>query len=211
MALFGEVVFRSSVVFKDVTFMGSAQFRDATFMKGVDLDYTNIEGKINFYGAQELDTDISIQHTPQETYRIIKYQLRAIGNTIDSNKYHSLELEKKRRNTLIFSLEYPVFLLHRLSSKHSQNWLLPILWIFVVGITTTFSLDSLCRSTEHSFITQIFDYISIVSINDCIKNNPIVFLLNKVSLGYLEPLAELRKVANFLAFGGQKEMPDSFW
>ena len=185
LALFGEVEFYSFTLFKYVTFMGYVHFRNATFREGVDLDYVNIEKQINFHGVHGLDNKISKNKTSQETYRIIKHQLRSVGNAIDSNRYHALELEKKRKNTPVFSLEYPVYQLHWLSSKHSQNWLYPLFWIFVTGIITTCYLNYFGCTFKHHFFVEVFDYMSIVNANDCIKNNPIIFILNKISLGYL--------------------------
>lgn len=186
LVLFGGVRFESIVLFKYVTFKDYVHFKDAIFKKGVNLDYANIGKEINFFNVRGLDSNISKIETSQETYRIIKHQLRRVGNIIDSNKYHALELEKKRLSSSNNNLlDYLVLQLHWVSSKHSQNWLIPIIWIFVTGGVTAFSLNYLGCCTHKNFLLEIFNYMSIMNTDKCLKSNPIVFLLSKLSLSYL--------------------------
>ena len=71
------------------------------------IDGVYIEKEINFYGAKGLENS---EHISQETYRIIKYNCQKIANQIEANKYHALEL-KKRKEALTKSnlLDYIVF------------------------------------------------------------------------------------------------------
>jgi len=141
LALFGEAIFDRFLQFKYVTFKGYAHFRSTTFTEGLDLEYSNIEQEMNFFNIQKLDTSISKQNTSQETYRIIKYQLQKVGSIIDSNKYHALELEKKKvtlsENPSKNLLEFLIFQIHFLSSKHSTDWFITLLWM--INITFLYS------------------------------------------------------------------------
>ncbi len=93
--------------------------------------------------------------------------------------------------------DYIVFKLHHISSNHSTNWVLALLWIILVGLLTTIFLH--LNAVKELFINpcsfkieyfyKIFDnlwkYIYIGNMDDELKRNSFVFLFNKVSLGYL--------------------------
>ena len=186
LALFGETVFSEYLIFKYVTFQGYSHFREAVFKKGLNLEYANIEKEMNFFGIKELDEKTSIENTNQETYRIVKYQLQKVGNIIDSNKYHALELEKKRKKVCDKSCKDKKFLadciflnIHKISSNYSTNWLLSLLWIFVIGIIFNLYL------TNELLSINIFKYISLLTSKEDFSSNYILFVLNKVILGYL--------------------------
>lgn len=137
LALFGDTEFKKKLIFKYVTFKGHNHFKSAKLHKGLDLEYTNIQNEINFYGLNILDTST----TSQETYRVIKHQFEKLGNKIEANKYHALELEQKgkelEKEPSKNWQEYLVFKLHAMSSEHSTNWLLALLWIVMIGFLTT--------------------------------------------------------------------------
>lgn len=95
LALFGDTRFDEKLIFKHVTFEGHNHFKSAKMSKGLDLEYTNVQKEINFYGVEGLDTGQAIKNTSQETYRIIKHQFSKLGNTIEANRYHSFELQKR--------------------------------------------------------------------------------------------------------------------
>lgn len=186
LALFGEVYFESLVSFRYVTFKGYVHFKDSKFKKGVDLDYANIEKDINFYNIKGLTSNISQNNTSQETYRIIKYQLKKVGNTIDSNKFHSFELKKKKLSLCKCSLDYIVLSLHGITSEYSQNWLRPLIFIFIVGIITMLSIKYFNGALNKGIsFSELFKYISIINIGKNFEESPIIFILNKISLGYL--------------------------
>lgn len=214
LALFGNTIFYQYLQFKYVTFKGYTHFRSAYFHKGFDLEYANIEKEMNFFDVEGLDNQESKMNTSQETYRIIKYQLHKVGNIIDSNKYNALELTKYRESIEIFpvvvqtkeyyngddkkSFQYETnifnfknfitkvpLIFHWITSNHSQNWILPLFWIFLVGFMTYWSLQDITHHCCNNSFKEIFKYISIINFDDCIKQYPIVFVLNKVSLGYL--------------------------
>ena len=190
LALFGDTEFKKKLIFKYVTFESFSHFRKAKLNEGLDLDYSNIQNEMNFFDVQKLDTKEAKTNTSQETFRIIKHNFNKIGNIIEANKYHSLELKRHRNTLKVFSSDffnYIVLFFHWITSNHSKNWVLPIFWIFVVGSLTYFSLNQfICfRHGCSDNLIDIFKYISIINYDDCIKRNPVIFILNKISLGYL--------------------------
>tara|TARA_R110002049_G_scaffold29552_14_gene100440 strand:- start:7398 stop:8558 length:1161 start_codon:yes stop_codon:yes gene_type:complete len=185
LALFGNTEFKQLLQFKYVTFKGYSHFRSALFKQGFDLEYANIEQEMNFFDIRGLDRKDSKKTTSQETYRIIKHQLQKVGNIIGANKYHSLELSKRRQQLSFYSFDYLVLLFHWVSSNHSQSWLLPLIWIFIVGSLTSWGVANSCSECCFYQIEHIFKYISIFNLDDCLKKLPIIFVMNKVSLGYL--------------------------
>ena len=190
LALFGDTEFKKKLIFKYVTFESFSHFRKAKLSEGLDLDYSNIQKEMNFFDVKELDEPKAKNNTSQETFRIIKHNFNKIGNVIEANKYHSLELKRHRNILKVFSTDffnYLILFFHWITSNHSKNWILPIFWIFVVGGLTYLSLNKfVCfRYGCSSNLIDIFKYISIVKYDDCIKKNPMIFIFNKISLGYL--------------------------
>lgn len=185
LALFGDTKFKQLLQFKYVTFKGYSHFRSAVFYQGFDLEYANIEKEMNFFNIKELDSKNSKKNTSQETYRIIKHQLQKNGNIIGSNKYHSLELSKRRKKLPFFSFDHLVLLFHWGSSNHSQNWFFPLIWIFVVGSLTCWGVSNSGCEWSLEQIEHIFKYISIFNFDDGLKKLPVIFVLNKAFLGYL--------------------------
>jgi hypothetical protein len=188
LSIFDNTTFEEKMVFSYISFADSINFRNATFIKGFDLDRINLKNgsNINFYNLQGLDTSKSIENTSQETYRMIKYHLDSIGNKIDANKYHSLELAKNRKTIWMNEgvsrdlLQRGIIsFIHWLTSNHSLYWFVSLCWIFVIGIITPFALNNDIN------YNSIFQYMTIWSSIDDFCDNHIVYLLNKVSLGYL--------------------------
>lgn len=186
LALFGDTVFKEHVLFEYVTFEGYTHFRKADFQKGLNLEYANIEKEMNFFGVQGLDRAESKASTTRETYRIIKYQLQKVGNIIDSNKYHALELVKRNDEVCCrpaegfkASADCLVLGLHKLSSNHSTSWPLALFWIFLVGVITN---NAVC---DTYFGQDFYRFSSLLTSLQDFGDDYFVFILNKVVLGYL--------------------------
>ena len=180
LSLFGDCAFHELLKFQYVTFEDFSHFRRAKFLKGLDLDYTNIQKEMNFFDIEGLDSQNSRRNTSQETYRIIKHNFSKIGNTIEANKYHALELGKHNKNVWRRGkiIDGIVSFLFWITSNFSQNWLLPLGWMFVVGLITSFIL---LGEVSWSCIAK---YATIVTYDD-LKDHPKLFLFNKISLGFL--------------------------
>ncbi|MBU1659536.1 hypothetical protein KKG72_10900 [bacterium] len=196
LALFGDTEFFEKLIFQYVTFEGYNHFKSAKLHKGLDLEYTNVQKEINFYGIEIEDTST----TSQETYRIIKNQFEKLGNKIEANKYHALELNQRKRelekNKWQNFSEYLVFKIHDISSKHSTSWFRALMWIIFTGFLTIFlvhleivkdvffhpyhfKIEYICKIWN-----EFWQYINITNLEK-LKDKPFIFFLNKVSLGYL--------------------------
>ncbi|MCB4779193.1 MAG: pentapeptide repeat-containing protein [Sulfurovum sp.] len=208
LTIFSHCDFTKKVVFSVVTFENFVHFKEANFKNGLDLDYTNIQKEINFFGMTGLDSRESQDNTSQETYRIVKYNFQKIGNQIEANKYHALELNKHRQDIWykirnlsfldlgfycyikkigLLGLEMLPSLIHRASSNYGQSWLLPLIWILIVGLITNYFICSINECSWNSIFnwSEILKHVSIINLDEALKKYPIIFLFNKISLGYL--------------------------
>jgi hypothetical protein len=186
--LFDNCTFNTKAEFGYIIFEKVTSFRNSIFNKGINLEYTSNDKDVNFYGVKGLDSKISKQNTSQETYRIIKNQFEKLNNKIEANKYHALEMEQHRKsvwknifkcNSFFESLSDGIIsLVHWISSNHSSSWIRALVWIFVVSLITSWSLDSIT-------VDNFFKYINILSKIEDFKDSYIAMTLNKVSLGYL--------------------------
>jgi len=147
LALFGHCIFNQKVSFRYVTFEDFSHFKNATFKRGLDLDYANITKEMNFFGIKELETKESMRETSQETYRIIKYNLDNIGNTVDANKFFSLEMQKHK--DMLFDLPWNgnrqkkiVFWFNEKISNFGQNYIKPIVGIFIFAFIYKYIVDN---------------------------------------------------------------------
>jgi len=192
LALFGDTEFFEKLIFKYVTFEGYNHFKSAKLHKGLDLEYTNVQKEINFYGIEILDKTT----TSQETYRIIKNQFEKLNNKIEANKYHALEMEQHRKDIQKkiftglkscwkFAPDGLVSFFHWISSNHSSNWFLALFWIFVVSFVTNFFLGNNSFDFSVNGWDNIFKYINILSKIEDFNCSYLAMTLNKVSLGYL--------------------------
>ena len=201
LALFGDTEFKTKVIFKYITFESFSHFRRAVFHKGLDLDYSNIQQEMNFFGAKKLEGKDSRESTSQETYRIIKHNFEKIGNRIEANKYFALELEQKKLNIKkekpFKFFDYIIFQINWLSSEFGTNWIRVLFLICNTGLITVsvvnieifkelffnpslFKFDFIYR-----FFNELSHYVYILDKSDKLVSIPILFLFNKVVLGYL--------------------------
>ncbi len=225
LALFGDTIFREKLTFKYVTFEGLSHFRNAEFHKGLDLDYANIQEEMNFFNVKELDNTIAKENTSQETYRIIKNNFENLGNKIEANKYHALELEQKKNNLkddikdknnkeskIKKWIEYIVFQIHWISSEHSTNWLLVLYWILMVGLLSTIMEKALFLISliPISFIIsmfipkiyyKLFFFLSILTISTYLTNNICFYdIIKNISLINLSKLPKIQDVSPVIFF-----------
>ncbi len=209
LALFGDTKFDEKFHLKYVTLEGYSHFRNAKFKEGLDLDYTNTQNLMNFFGVTGLDTSMSKNNTSQETYRIIKYNFELLENKVEANKYHALELDQHRKDiwgrdeiSIKLILDGIVTLFHWLSSNHSTNWLLVLFWIFIVGFFTTVGIIGNFDVNPYSYMLsnkeEIFKHMKLVHFGHDTFIFPayyekyklnfsenIIMFFNKISLGYL--------------------------
>lgn len=200
LSIFEECEFCEKVDFTYVTFKGLSQFRKATFKKGLNLDNTNIEKDMNFFEIQNADSLASKEQTSQETYRIIKHQLEKQNNKIEANRYYSCELEKRREylesNCLKTGenfLSYIIFTLHNMTSAHSRNWFLVLLWIFNVGGFTFLYQNTSISNILITSIWMLALFISTMCFSGIASAGFFLTLFLSL-LGFYETPFELKKV-----------------
>jgi hypothetical protein len=196
-----ECEFYSKFIMQYVTLNGLVQFRSAKFYNGLDLDRTNTEKPMNFYNVKGLEKISKNNDTSQETYRILKHHCEKMGNVIDANMYHALELEKKKETLEKenkVTQESIVFWFNWITSKFGTDYIRPIIGIVILGFFTLLILhgDSIVtllnKPTLIEFlqyigkgINQAFGYMYILNKDEIFQKCGVVFLFNKVLLGYL--------------------------
>lgn len=180
-AIFENTTFENDIHFEFTTFGKLASFKNTLFKKTLNLEDAIITNEMNFFQTNENTINVA----NRETARLIKYSFNKIGNTIESNKYKSLELKQYTKYIwscekfmLNLILDGIVMFFHYISSNYSQNWLLPIIWIFSIGIITSYCISDINLS-------NIFKFMYIATSPDDFKDNAILIFFNKVLLGYL--------------------------
>jgi len=204
LTLFDDCVFSAKAEFKYIIFEKLISFRGSKFFTGLNLDYTSCEKEMNFFSAKELDTDNSKQETSQETYRIIKHQFEKLGNKIEANKYHALELDQKRRElekepTKNWK-EYLVFKFHDLSSEHSTNWFRALLWILFIASAT-----SLLNQSFWFLLLAPIAYFVSTKCNDILSFKITVQILFYVIVIVIHPNINIDDIFKFMSIITKQE------
>lgn len=187
LALFGDCTFNEKLCFMYITFENFSHFRRAVFSKGLDLDYSNIQKEMNFFGIKGLDTEQSIKNTSQETYRIIKYNFDKIGNTIEGNKFFSLEMKKHKDELFDSSWKENiqkkiVFWLNEKISNFGRSYVKPIIHIFVFVLCYKYIIDGTVSSFLDTYVPSFNNLINQIGnfLNSLVKDiNVIKKILTK--------------------------------
>lgn len=196
-----------TVNFEKTTFENISVFTEATFHKDVDFKYTTFgklalfrktkfKGTVNFQDSifkEEANfLDMNADMANRETARIIKDSFEKQNNIIEANRFYALEMKEREKELTedikkgknIF--EWLVFKAHAISSNHSQDWVLALLWILNIGF-----IYSMCISTFYH--NNMLAYISIAMVAVSLKFNntllKIVLSINLIifySLSYIE-------------------------
>ncbi len=198
--IFEECKFHNKFIIQYATLSGLVQFRSAKFFKGFNIDKTNTEKEINFYNVKGLEKNTKDNDTSQETYRIIKHNCEKTGNIIDANHYHALELEKRKEYLNGRNARWPdkiIFNANWITSRFGTNWIYPLLGISIVGLLTLIilhharlpelynSIDLINGKILWSGLDKAFEYMYILNKDKQFEDYGFIFLLNKISLGYL--------------------------
>ncbi len=192
MAIFANTCFQEDTEFEYCIFDENVFFNDANICKKIDIKHAIFKKDVIFLDIKSGNKQSLHHHNlaNRETARIIKHSFEKQNNIIEANKFYKLEMEK-RRNELSpcnSSREWLIFWLHKISSNHSQNWMLTLFWIVVVSIlgVENYDICSLCsdfkcvadymNSVAKSFYSMFkFDKEKITLFN----------LLLKVTMAYL--------------------------
>ncbi len=129
------------------------------------------------YRKREQKTNI--KDSSQETYRIIKHHLKKVDSIIESNIYHSLELDQATKNACWNNLRSWPFIFHYFTSLFSQSWLLPLLWIYIISLITS----ALINQGQPELFPASYMYILNRESFEC--SPAYIMLFNKAALSYL--------------------------
>lgn len=166
---------KNPTTLKSVLINKSINFRNVKFYYGLDIPDTKINDLSNFSNA-----DLAVKYTPRDTYRRLKHEFDSIGNIIEANKFYQKEMQKmeedlKDKLPKVF-LEWIVFKIHDMSSKHSQDWLLSLYWTTV--------------------ITFLYSHLKVFSCQENIEYYIIPFVLNVIAFIYILLEAIISKSIN---------------
>ncbi len=158
--------FNGNVNFIHTKFYDLALFNDCKIAK-IKFENTFFREESNFLNLKnEVNKKLESKNIDnRETARIIKDSFERQNNTIEANKYYAIEmkerekeLEKTKKNN---PFEWLVFKIHGISSNHSQDWLLALGWIIVVGMIA--SMNSLNVDIGFTILlisfTRLYEYI----------------------------------------------------
>ena len=193
LSIFSNNIFYSDVYFEMNTFEKMAYFRNSIFLRKLNLRDTIFKENKNFLGISfKLDNDklnqmdlseknkkyvksLEIEKEyflgDRETARIIKDSFEQQNNIIEANKFYALEMKEREKELEddikggknIF--EWLVFKVHGLSSNHSQDWLLALYWIFIIGFISSyydFNLIQVEGKYVHYELSLIFKTIGLI-------------------------------------------------
>lgn len=145
-----DTKFKEAIDFSYVTFKDNVIFNDASFFKELSIKDCIFEMSVSFLGIKH---DNNLKLKDRETARKIKDSFEQQNNIIEANKFYALEMkerekelnEDRKKGKNIF--EWLVFKFHGISSNHSQNWLLALFWILVIGMLSS-TIDFFYFSNE---------------------------------------------------------------
>jgi len=128
--------FIKSKFYKNLYFIHSRFDNLALFneIKAEELNFDN-----TFFKEEANFLDMTVNVANRETARIIKNAFEGQNNIIEANKYYTKEMQEREKELKILEspLEWLVFKVHGITSNHSQDWFLVLLWI--VNITIVYS------------------------------------------------------------------------
>ena len=160
---FSFSIFENNVSFIESEFYKKSVFLLAVFNKNVsfnnskfetlDLARTSFLGFVDFVGITNIQNErfSRFNISNRDTARNLKHQLEKIGNHIDSNLFYKIEMDFRKKELAGKNFfEHIVFLFHSMSSNYSQNWILALFWIFIIGMFASY------LKIEDSFVSPMF-------------------------------------------------------
>ncbi|WP_294933042.1 pentapeptide repeat-containing protein [Sulfurimonas sp.] len=176
---FKNVIFKNYVSFIRTRFYDELIFSQSKF-EGVTLFNNSKVNKLTFYNTFFKDEtnflNIEIKDLTRETARIIKHSFEKLDNIIEANKFYALEMQKREEELSKTKeknwLDLIVFKFHKLSSNHSQDWLLTLLWM----------LNTTILYTHYSFfmVDEKIEYFVIPFVLNILTTSMIGFDFSKV-------------------------------
>ncbi|MGD9809609.1 MAG: hypothetical protein AB7E76_13800 [Deferribacterales bacterium] len=142
-----------------------------------------------------ISTPSDIKSFSRDTLRLYKATYERQLNKIEANKFHALELSKKREelndevksNFKQFNFskltqllpDWLIFSLHGITSNHSQSWILPIYWIIILSLFgATFEYGNIVLSgISYSLLMIPFFAMHFIGVFNQKIFKPLVFIL----------------------------------
>ena len=141
--------------FKYATFLDFVNFRNTDFKNGLDIENINLKESPNFLNSQ-----ISLEESNRETFRIIKNSFDKIGNQIEANRFFAYEMKKYRHDLSKKNKHKPkrfLLVLNELISDFGQSYIKPIVCLLLSLITFTVI-------TEYSYLSFMREYPLVVTL-----------------------------------------------
>ncbi|MCK9491608.1 MAG: hypothetical protein M0Q24_05925 [Sulfurimonas sp.] len=157
---------------ENTTFEIRLDFYNVEYLNTINLDSAKIPDETNF---EEFKFDININKISRKTSRQIKHSFEKIGNRIDANKFHSIELSARENElkkdfykSMDIFLSFIIFFFHGLTSRHSRDYLLPLIWIISISMHTNigfirqgvFAFDVFIISGSLHLILILFSFVT---------------------------------------------------
>ena len=164
--------------------------QDIYYKNSINIEACNFAQVPNIY----LDNKL-LQFCSRETIRTIKYSFEQQYNKIEANKFHALELSKRREELndevksnfkeLNFSKltqllpDWLIFSLHGITSNHSQSWVLTIYWIIILSLFgATFEYGNIALSgISYSLLMIPFFALHFAGVFNQKIFKPLVFII----------------------------------
>ena len=144
-------------------------FENTIFQQKLNLENNIFKDEVNFINIKNQDSkELKSENIAnRETARIIKHFFEKLDNIIEANKFYALEMEKQEKELKWREhfAEKLIFKFHQISSNHSQDWLLVLLWMLNITVLYThFSFLMIDEKTEYYIIPFILYILTTVMI-----------------------------------------------
>jgi uncharacterized protein YjbI with pentapeptide repeats len=210
-AVFNDTIFQNNVDFKYTSFDDRVYFQDVTIQGELNLSSTIFKDEVNFLGIKnnEVGKKLGVKNIAnRETARIIKHSFEKLDNIIEANKFYALEMQKREEElskTKENWLDWIVFKFHKISSNHSQDWLLTLLWMLnITMLFGTFSNISPCQKDIGLFI--VVSLMIIVGLYTLLKTHRKKFLFAVFIFIYCLSSINLDDMARLISLTGKESL-----
>ncbi|MBE0514040.1 pentapeptide repeat-containing protein [Sulfurimonas sp.] len=162
MAIFVKTHFYEDTKFNYCLFEENVFFNEAIVHKTIDLKNAIFKKEVNFLDMKNENENVlkakNIEN--RETARIIKHSFEKQDNIIEANKFYALEMHKRDEELSEIKKDnfkdWIVFKLHKISSNHSQDWVLVLLWIINISYVYKFLKDGFVYLPDRVLFAGLF-------------------------------------------------------
>ena len=143
---FNDLICNKEIDFKNNIFNQEADFSKVRFNERVSFIDNDFQGGVNIdesvFNAQYpplfqfKDKDCTLKASNRESAKRIKHFMQQSGDVIGSNKWYAVEMEQYEIDLSWKSdfFEWLVFRVHKITSGHSQDFVLAFLWILFFSL-----------------------------------------------------------------------------